>query len=58
MHLWLWKAFNYVNHVKCAQKNEKSRTSHCFIRNLYIGQHVVVQTEYGETDWLQIGKGE
>ena len=29
----------------------------CLLRNLYAGQEATVRTEYGTTDWLQIGKG-
>ena len=29
----------------------------CFLRNLYAGQEATVRTEYGTTDWFQIGKG-
>ena len=29
----------------------------CLLRNLYAGQEVTVRTEYGSTDWFQIGKG-
>ena len=27
------------------------------MRNLYAGQEATVRTEYGQTDWFQIGKG-
>lgn len=27
------------------------------MRNLYIGQETIVQTEHIQTDWLQVGKG-
>ena len=27
------------------------------LRNLYAGQEATVRTEYGTTDWFQIGKG-
>ena len=27
------------------------------LRNLYAGQEATVRTEYGKTDWFQIGKG-
>ena len=29
----------------------------CLLRNLYAGQEARVRTEYGTTDWCQIGKG-
>ena len=29
----------------------------CILRNLYSGQETTVRTEYGATDWFQIGKG-
>ena len=29
----------------------------CILRNLYAGQEATVRTEYGTTDWFQIGKG-
>ena len=29
----------------------------CLLRNTYAGQEATVRTEYGTTDWLQIGKG-
>ena len=29
----------------------------CLLRNLYAGQEPTVRTEYGTTDWFQIGKG-
>ena len=29
----------------------------CLLRNLYAGQAATVRTEYGPTDWFQIGKG-
>ena len=29
----------------------------CLLRNLYAGQKATVRTEYGSTDWFQIGKG-
>ena len=29
----------------------------CLLRNLYAGQEATVRTEYGTTDWFQIGKG-
>ena len=29
----------------------------CLLRNLYAGQEARVRTEYGTTDWFQIGKG-
>ena len=29
----------------------------CLLRNLYAGQEATVTTEYGTTDWFQIGKG-
>ena len=28
----------------------------CFLRNLYGGQELTVRTEYGISDWLQLGK--
>ena len=29
----------------------------CLLRNLYAGQEATVRTEYGTTEWFQIGKG-
>ena len=29
----------------------------CLLRNLHAGQEATVRTEYGTTDWFQIGKG-
>ena len=29
----------------------------CLLRNLYAGQEATLRTEYGSTDWFQIGKG-
>ena len=29
----------------------------CLLRNLYAGQEATFRTEYGKTDWFQIGKG-
>ena len=29
----------------------------CVLRNLYTGQEATLRTEYGSTDWFQIGKG-
>ena len=29
----------------------------CLLRNLYAAQEATVRTEYGTTDWIQIGKG-
>ena len=29
----------------------------CLLRNLYTGQEAIVRTDYGTTDWFQIGKG-
>ena len=29
----------------------------CLLRNLYAGQEATLRTEYGTTDWFQIGKG-
>ena len=29
----------------------------CLLRNPYVGQEATVRTEYGTTDWFQIGKG-
>ena len=29
----------------------------CLLRNLYAGQEATARTEYGKTDWVQIGKG-
>ena len=29
----------------------------CLLRNLYAGQEATVRTEYGLTDWFQIGEG-
>ena len=29
----------------------------CLLRNLYAGQEAAVRTQYGTTDWFQIGKG-
>ena len=29
----------------------------CLLRNLFAGKEKTVRTEYGTTDWFQIGKG-
>ena len=29
----------------------------CFLRNLYVGQEVIVRNGHGTTDWFEIGKG-
>ena len=45
----LWKILKEVgipDHVTCL-----------LLRNLYAGQEETVRTEYGTTDWFQIGKG-
>ena len=51
--------------IKTCQKNELWKIlkemgipDHltCLLRNLYSGQEATVRTEYGTTDWFQIGK--
>ena len=54
------KAFDYVDHNKRWKiLQEMGITDHltCLLRNLYAGQEATVRTEYGTTDWFQIGKG-
>ena len=29
----------------------------CLLKNLYAGQEATLRTEYGTSDWFQIGKG-
>ena len=54
------KAFGYVDHNKLWKiLKEIGIPDHltCLLRNLYAGQEATVRTEYGTTDWFQIGKG-
>ena len=54
------KAFDCVDHNNLWKiLKEMGIPDHltCFLRNLYAGQEAAVRTEYGTTDWFQIGKG-
>ena len=54
------KAFDCVDHNKLWKiLKEMGIPDHltCLLRNLYAGQETTVRTEYGTTDWFQIGKG-
>ena len=54
------KAFDCVDHNKLWKiLKEAGLPDHltCLLRNLYAGQEATVRTEYGTTDWFQIGKG-
>ena len=54
------KAFDCVDHKKLWKiLKEIGIPDHltCLLRNLYAGQEATVRTEYGTTDWFQIGKG-
>ena len=54
------KAFDCVDHKKLWKiLKEMGIPDHltCLLRNLYAGQEATVRTEYGTTDWFQIGKG-
>ena len=53
-------AFDCVDHNKLwkiLKEMEIPEHLTCLLRNLYAGQEVTVRTEYGTTDWFQIGKG-
>ena len=53
------KAFDCVDHHKLWEiLKEMGIPDHltCLLRNLYAGKEVIVETGYGTTDWLQIGK--
>ena len=54
------KAFDCVDHNKLWKiLKEMGIPDHltCLLRNLYAGQEATARTEYGKTDWVQIGKG-
>ena len=54
------KVFDYVDHNKLWKiLKEKGIPDHLtwLLKNLYAGQKATVRTEYGTTDWFQIGKG-
>ena len=54
------KAFECVDHKKLWNiLNEMGIPQHftCFLRNLYVGQEVIVRNGHGTTDWFEIGKG-
>ena len=53
------KAFDCLDHNKLWKiLKEMGIPDHltCLLRNLYAGQIATVRTEYGTTDWFQIGK--
>ena len=53
------KAFDCVDHNKLWEILKDMRIPEhltCVLRNLYAGQEATVRTEYGTTDWFQIGK--
>ena len=55
------KAFDCVDHKKLWKiLKEMGMPDHltCLLRNLCAGQEATVRTEYGTTDWFQIGRGE
>ena len=54
------KTFDCVDHNKLWKiLREMGVPDHltCLLRNLYAGQEATARTEYGKTDWVQIGKG-
>ena len=54
------KALNCVDHNKLWKILQEMRIPDhltCLLRNLYTMQEATVITEYGITDWFQIGKG-
>ena len=53
------KANDCVDHNKLKNSSRDGIPDHltCLLRNLYAGQETTVRTEYGTTDWFQIGKG-
>ena len=54
------KAFDCVDHNELRKiLKEMGIPDHltCLLRNLYASQEATVRTEYGTTDWFQIGKG-
>ena len=54
------KAFNCVDDNKLWKILKEMRISDhltCLLRNVYAGQEATVRTQYGTTDWFQIGKG-
>ena len=54
------KTFDCVDHNKLWKILKEMRIQDhltCLLRNLYAGQEATVRTEYGTTDWFQIGKG-
>ena len=48
-----------MDHNKLENSSRDGIPDHmtCLLRNLYAGQETTVRTEYGTTDWFQIGKG-
>ena len=53
------KTFDCVDHNKLWKiLKEIGIPDHltCLLRHLYAGQEATVRTEYGTTDWFQIGK--
>ena len=53
------KAFDCVNHNKLwTILQEMGVPGHltCLLRNLYAGQKAIVRTQYGTTNWFQLGK--
>ena len=53
--LTVWIRTNYGKFFKRWEYHTDHVT--CLLRNLYAGQEATVKTEYGTTDWFQIGKG-
>ena len=51
------KAFDSVDHNKLWKILKEMTCLTCILRNLYVGQEVIVRTGHGTTDWFQIGKG-
>ena len=54
------KVFDCVDHNKLWKILQEMGIPNyltCILRNLYAGQEATVRTEYGTTDWFQIGKG-
>ena len=51
------KAFDSVDHNKLWKILKEMTCLTCILRNLYVGQEVIVRTGHGTTDQFQIGKG-
>ena len=51
------KAFDCVDHNKLWKILKEMTCLTCILRNLYVGQEVIVRTGHGTTDQFQIGKG-